>query len=137
MVFVGISGVFSVLFGAWLAHSGLEFSQLVQLRLAQALQYQFLHTLALLVTLVWCLFQPSRWLVFAGLSFSLGIIGFSGSLYMKTFYDVALFSRLTPFGGISFAIGWATLSFAGVALIKQKKLMQLSANNQDVGKKTL
>ena len=113
LVFVGISGCFSVLFGAWLAHGGQSLSIEVQLRLAKALQYQFFHTLALLLTLVWTLCRPTKWLVSAAISFVVGILFFSGSLYVKTFFDIAIIGKLAPFGGISLALGWLLLALAG------------------------
>jgi len=113
MVFVGISGCFSVLFGAWLAHGGQSLPIDVQSRLANALQYQFFHTLALLISLVWYLSSPSKWLIGAALSFVMGILFFSGSLYIKTFLDFASVGKLAPFGGVSFALGWLLLTLAG------------------------
>lgn len=112
-IFVGISGCFSVLFGAWFAHGGQHLPDDVQIRLASALQYQFIHTLALLAAMVWYVNQGSRWLLAAGISFFLGILCFSGSLYVKTFFDLAIVGKITPFGGILLALGWLLLAFAG------------------------
>ena len=112
-VFVGISGCFSVLFGAWLAHGGQHLDQVIQIRLANALQYQFIHTLALLAAMVWYIKQPSRLLFAAGICFMLGILCFSGSLYLKTFFDLAAIGKLAPFGGILLASAWLLLAFAG------------------------
>ena len=67
MIFVGISGTFSVLFGAWLAHVGASFPILQQIGLDKALQYQFIHTLALFITLVCYIVQPLKWLIAASL----------------------------------------------------------------------
>ncbi|NQY64354.1 MAG: DUF423 domain-containing protein [Alteromonadaceae bacterium] len=113
LVFVGISGCFSVLFGAWLAHGGQSLSVNAQLILSKALQYQFIHTLALLMTLVWYICRPAKWLVSAAISFVVGILCFSGSLYVKTIFDFALIGKLAPLGGISFALGWLLLALAG------------------------
>ncbi|MBL4900797.1 MAG: DUF423 domain-containing protein, partial [Colwellia sp.] len=78
MIFVGVSGCFSVLFGAWLAHGGQALPINVQSSLKTALQYQLFHTLALLITLVWAITSssvkaPSRVLLSAGIGFFVGI----------------------------------------------------------------
>jgi uncharacterized membrane protein YgdD (TMEM256/DUF423 family) len=111
--FVGISGCFSVLFGAWLAHGGQSLPEAVKYRLLNALAYQFIHTLALLAVMVWYRHQRTGWLVAAALSFVIGILCFSGSLYLKTLFDFTLIGKLAPFGGLSFALGWLLLAVAG------------------------
>ena len=111
IVFVGISGCFSVLFGAWLAHNSQHLPLSVQSNLTTALQYQFIHTLALLITLVWLKVDDrSRLLLIACIGFSLGIICFSGVIYIKAFFDLPAIGMLTPFGGISFAVAWLFLA---------------------------
>ena len=110
MIFVGVSGCFSVLFGVLPIN--------VQSRLNTALQYQLFHTLALLATLVWAITSssdkvPSRILLGAGIGFFVGILCFSGTIYIKTFFSFALVGKLTPFGGISLAIAWLLLSVEG------------------------
>ena len=118
MVFVGVSGCFSVLFGAWLAHAGQVLPINVQSTLKTALQYQLFHTLALLATLVWAISSlsiraPSKILLAACIGFLVGILCFSGSIYIKTFFSVTFVGKLTPFGGISLAVAWLLLSIEG------------------------
>jgi uncharacterized membrane protein YgdD (TMEM256/DUF423 family) len=118
MVFVGVSGCFSVLFGAWLAHSGQAISVKTYSTVITALQYQLFHTLALLSALVWGKASspatgPSKVLMAACISFCLGILLFSGTIYIKTFFGFALVGKLTPLGGISLAIAWLLLSIEG------------------------
>lgn len=120
VLFVGISGCFSVLFGAWVAHGGQSLPIALQERLSTALQYQFIHTLALLLTIV--LFKLNRNFVLAlsAISYTLGIVLFSGSLYIKTFFDIAIIGKLAPFGGLSFALAWLLLGFAGSKMFQHK-----------------
>jgi uncharacterized membrane protein YgdD (TMEM256/DUF423 family) len=121
-IFIGISGCFSVLFGAWFAHAGVNLSNEVQSRLANALQYQFFHTLALLAIAVWLqviseknkVVNTAKALYFSASFFIVGILCFSGSLYMKTFFDLAAIGKLAPVGGMSFALGWLCISWAGI-----------------------
>ena len=111
MIFVGISGCFSVLCGAWLAHGGQALPLNVQSSLATALQYQFFHTLALLACLIWLrTTEPSKVLLSACIGFVIGILCFSGSIYLKSFFELTLIGKLTPFGGIAFALAWLLLA---------------------------
>jgi uncharacterized membrane protein YgdD (TMEM256/DUF423 family) len=114
MIFVGISGCFSVLFGAWLAHSAQVLPITVQSSLAKALQYQIFHTLALLATLIWLKsVGSSKVLLSAGIAFVVGILCFCGTIYIKSFFELAFIGKLTPFGGIAFAFAWLLLSLEG------------------------
>ena len=112
-VFVGISGCFSVLFGAWLAHAGPLLLVKEQTSLSSALEYQFIHTLALLVVVVWNNIQPHRFLFFSASLFVLGILAFSGGIYLKTLFGFQAAGQFAPLGGISMALGWLCLLFVG------------------------
>ena len=113
MVFVGISGCFSVLFGAWLAHAGQALELSVQTRLASALQYQFIHTLALLAVIIWYQQQASKSLLIVASGFVLGILAFSGSLYLITFLMIDEIGKLAPIGGSILALSWLFVALAG------------------------
>jgi uncharacterized membrane protein YgdD (TMEM256/DUF423 family) len=115
MVFVGISGCFSVLFGAWLAHGGQVLALNVQSSLKTALQYQLFHTLALLASLMWAMSKsPTKILIAACVGFFIGILCFSGTIYIKTFFSVAIIGKLTPLGGIALAVAWVLLSIESI-----------------------
>jgi uncharacterized membrane protein YgdD (TMEM256/DUF423 family) len=113
IVFVGISGCFSVLFGAWLAHGTqtLAVSDVEKLRVAHL--YQWLHTLALLAMVVWYRIDNRKILLIAGLMFVSGILLFSGGIYLKTLFLVPYIGKLTPIGGVAMAVGWLLLIFIG------------------------
>ena len=115
MIFVGISGCFSVLFGAWLAHGGQALSDIAQSSLQTAQQYQLIHTLALLASLVWAMKKSATSIVLvACISFFIGILCFSGTIYIKTFFDFAFIGKVTPLGGLSLAFAWLLLSIEGI-----------------------
>jgi uncharacterized membrane protein YgdD (TMEM256/DUF423 family) len=122
LIFIGISGCFSVLFGAWFAHAGVNLSNEVQSRLANALQYQFFHTLALFAVAVWIQTLTGKHnaakvinlLYLSATFFVAGILFFSGVLYIKTFFDYTAIGKIVPFGGMSFALGWLCISWAGI-----------------------
>lgn len=71
-----------------------------------AVRYQFYHTLAilLLASLSDKLNQTlAEW---ARLSFLLGILIFSGSLYILSTSGVTFWGAITPIGGVAFIAGW-------------------------------
>ncbi|WP_248746690.1 DUF423 domain-containing protein [Pseudomonas sp. MWU12-2037] len=74
--------------------------------------YQLVHALALFGVALLATHIPGRLVTWAGLSFALGIILFSGSLYLLTLTGVSKLGIITPFGGLGFLIGWFCLGLA-------------------------
>lgn len=116
LLFAAIAGLLAVALGAFGAHPlepKLDAKSLANYH--TAVHYQFFHALAMLTVGI-LLFQfPSKMLVFSGYAFLLGIILFSGSLYLLA-TDEALGITLprfvvflTPLGGLSFIVGWLFL----------------------------
>lgn len=110
---VAISGVFSVLFGAWLAHGtgAMDVSDVARLKSAH--HYQFIHTLAMLAVCLYNGYKPNKVLLLTALCFFVGILLFSGLIYLKVLIGFSALSMLTPVGGIAFSLGWLTLLFVG------------------------
>jgi uncharacterized membrane protein YgdD (TMEM256/DUF423 family) len=78
-----------------------------------AAQYQMYHALALLaVGLVGVYSKGSTALSVAGWSFSLGILVFSGSLYLLSLSGLKWLGAITPIGGVALLVGWAALAVA-------------------------
>lgn len=113
VIFIGISGCFSVLFGAWLSHAAQHLAVQQLHRIQVAHQYQMLHTLALLAVVVWYRVEKSKLLLFSALSFAAGIVLFCGNLYIKSFFSITLNGNFAPMGGILLALGWLLLIFVG------------------------
>ena len=74
-----------------------------------AVKYQFYHALALLLTGVLMGQFGSKFLRHSGLSFCLGILFFSGSLYVLSFTGQKMLGAVTPIGGLFFILGWIFL----------------------------
>jgi len=110
---VAISGAFSVLFGAWLAHSAGAMSVDDVARLKSAHHYQVIHTLAMLAVCLFNMYKPAKLLLLTISCYFIGILLFSGLIYLKVLIGFSALSMLTPMGGISFALGWLTLLFVG------------------------
>ena len=108
--FFGFTGVG---LGAFAAH-GLK-SRLTAEYLAifhTGVLYQLVHALALLGVAVLAAQLPGRLVTWAGFSFALGIVLFSGSLYVLTLTGFSKLGIITPFGGLAFLVGWALLGLA-------------------------
>lgn len=79
-------------------------------------RYQFYHVIALLVTGILLEKFPGKWLLRAGYAFIIGILLFSGSLYLltaiKATEQVGLqgVGIITPIGGVFFILGWVCLA---------------------------
>lgn len=79
-------------------------------------EYQFYHALGLLIIGLIGFHIHSRWLLRAGILIIFGIILFSGSLYALSITGIKLIGIITPFGGISFVLGWI---FLVIGLVKK------------------
>ncbi len=115
----GFSGFLSVALGAFGAH-GLQ-AHLAALQMTEvyhtAVQYHMAHTLALLgVALLMERMKPPRYLALAGWLFIVGIVLFSGSLYVLAISGIRVLGAITPFGGLCFLAGW--LCLAAAALVR-------------------
>lgn len=74
--------------------------------------YQLVHTLALLGVALLATHIPGRIVTWAGVSFVIGILLFSGSLYLLTLTGISKLGIITPLGGVAFLIGWVCLGLA-------------------------
>jgi uncharacterized membrane protein YgdD (TMEM256/DUF423 family) len=71
--------------------------------------YQLIHALALFGVALLAAQVPGRLVGYAVIAFTLGIVLFSGSLYLLTLTNVGKLGIITPFGGLCFLVGWAFL----------------------------
>ncbi len=73
--------------------------------------YQFYHSLALVfVALLQTSYPNSRKLKWAAIFFALGLLLFSGSLYLLSLSGIRWLGMITPLGGVSFIAGWLMLA---------------------------
>lgn len=113
-------GVLAVILGAFGAHGlvgKVEASQLETWKTAN--QYHFYHTLALLFLSTFSRAKNASIRV-AFVAFVLGILLFSGSLYLLSvrnligIQSLGVLGPITPLGGLCFIVGWAGLFVAAV-----------------------
>lgn len=108
-----VCGALSVAFGAFGAHAlwaRLDAGALATFETGA--RYQMYHALALLAVGCLAARQPSGATDTAGLAFVVGIILFSGSLYLMTLLGIRALGAITPLGGVAFLVGWIALAAA-------------------------
>lgn len=75
-------------------------------------EYHFYHALGLLLIGVLAMSMPSAYLKWSAFSLIIGILLFSGSLYIMAVTGIKWLGAITPLGGISFIVGWIILFVA-------------------------
>lgn len=107
-----VSGLLAVVLGAFGAHGLRERLPADMLAIYQTgVQYHFYHTLGLfgvaVLLLQWRTSQLLRW---SGNLFIVGLIIFSGSLYLLAATGVRWLGAITPIGGVAFIASWLLLA---------------------------
>ncbi|MBO6494787.1 MAG: DUF423 domain-containing protein [Roseivirga sp.] len=111
IILAGIFGALAVGLGAFGAH-GLEATLTANGRLdtyETAVKYQFYHTLALLLTGILLMNINHDYFIWASWSFIIGMVIFSGSLYILSLTNVTWLGAITPIGGLALIVGWVFL----------------------------
>ncbi len=114
LVTASLIGALSVALGAFAAHGLKQVATPDTVAIFETgVRYQFYHTFALLAVAILFEKYPTKLLQWAGNCFQIGIVLFSGSLYILTALKVADSSKaqlltavFTPFGGLFFIAGW-------------------------------
>ena len=105
-----ISGCLVVILGAFGAHGLTEIlDDYGKSIYNKAVLYHMFHTIGILILGLINKIQPEIQLSLAGWAFLLGIILFSGSLYILAITGIKSLGIITPIGGLLFIIGWILL----------------------------
>lgn len=110
MIFSGVFACLAVILGAFAAH-GLKkkISADRQLVFKTGVDYQFYHSFALALVGLSMIAQNSEdsmFLYWSFICFTIGIVFFSGSLYLLALTKNKIFGPITPLGGLFFISGW-------------------------------
>ena len=111
LIIGAVSGALVVGIGAFRAH-GLKYLLTENGKLATfetAVDYHVFHTLAILLTAI-IQINLDVSLKTSLIAFLIGIIIFSGSLYVLSITNIGWLGAITPFGGVGFIVGWALLA---------------------------
>ncbi len=120
-IFIALSGVLAVIMGAMSTHVLKDIMQAEDItRIHTAATYQMYHTLMIAI-LAMCSqrvsfksIEQSIWL------FIVGIVLFSGSLYLYTLTKLHGFVFVTPVGGVLLMLGWLSVARLTFVFIKPK-----------------
>ena len=110
-----VNGLLAVMLGAFMSHSLDETITTELLGVFQTgVLYHMYHSLAALAAGILSHIYPKvRLLKFSAYSFLLGIVFFSGSLYLLALTELPLIGIITPIGGTFFIFGWIMLCIFG------------------------
>ena len=110
-----VNGLLAVMLGAFMSHSLEETITTELLGVFQTgVSYHMYHSLAALAAgILSHIFPKVRLLKFSAYSFLLGIMLFSGSLYLLALTELPMIGMITPIGGIFFIFGWIMLCIFG------------------------
>ena len=124
LLLASLSGFTGVALGAFAAHGlrgslhgSLAFTGKLSENMLSVFQtgvsYQLWHTMALIGVAVLLLRSPDSTLLKAtGVLFALGIVLFSGSLYLLTLSGIGKLGMITPLGGVLWLVAWLCLGLA-------------------------
>lgn len=119
ILLAAISGFLATCLGAFGAHALKAKISIDMLAVYQTgISYQFYHSLALLLLGLLMIHYNNKYLKLSGIMFTVGILLFSGSLYLLAITGIKQLGIISPFGGVAFMIGWLMLV---VGVIKDKK----------------
>jgi uncharacterized membrane protein YgdD (TMEM256/DUF423 family) len=105
-------GFFGVVLGAFGAHALKDTLNERAFQVYQtAVHYQMMHALALIGLGLWATQNPGMDTQLAGLSFTVGTVLFSGSLYALAVTDLKFLGAIAPLGGLLFLAGWIAFAF--------------------------
>lgn len=111
-----VSGAISVILGAFGAHA-LQDALTATGRIdtyETAVKYQMYHSLALILLGILLAQFDHKFLTYSGYSFLIGMVIFSGSLYLLCATGVTKLGAITPIGGLFLIAAWILLAI-GVA----------------------
>ena len=107
----GIYGFIGVAFGAFGAHALKDSLSPEMIEMFKtATYYNLIHTAVIFVIGM----VGSEKYYKSGFILSIGVFLFSFSLYAYAITDNALFAIITPFGGVSFLIGWILIIWQSI-----------------------
>ena len=113
LMLAALNGLFATGFGAFGSHAlKTQLSEYAMSVFQTANQYQFYHTFGLALVGILLMLRPelillraSGWLMF------LGMIFFSGSLYVLAISGIKILGAITPIGGLCFIAAWTLIAY--------------------------
>ena len=103
---------FAIIIGAFGAHTIKTRVSIEDLAIFETgVKYHFYHAIGLIIIGILGFFYPHESLKVSGLFFTIGILVFSGSLYLLVITNIRWLGAITPIGGFFYIIGWFALAY--------------------------
>ena len=123
LLITGVLGISAVILGAFGAHALAAKLTAAQLTTYHTgIEYHYYHTLALLGVVIMAQKSPNPiWLYRSAFCFIIGILFFSGSIYLLACKELLslqnwtkIIGPITPIGGLLFILGWSFIILYGI-----------------------
>jgi uncharacterized membrane protein YgdD (TMEM256/DUF423 family) len=129
IVFGALFMALGVTAGAFGAHILKDKLSLYELSIYEkAVHYQMIHALGLIFIGLYSMQNSDKKIKWAGNFLVIGIILFSGSLYLLSVRNIsftgnisAILGPMTPIGGLSFVFGWILLFWSALTFKQENK----------------
>lgn len=130
IIAIGLSGALAVTLGAFGAHAlAGKLSEVSLDNYKTAVNYHFIHTIAALIAFYFYHQSRNKLIGLAFKLFILGIILFSGSLYLLSTRSIMqldsmapVLGPITPLGGLTFIAAWILLGIGSYKYIKHENI---------------
>lgn len=110
-IVASLLGASGVAFGAYASHGLAAWATLKQIEYFQlAVTYQLFHAITLLAVCILSLFITNAFLFASKIAFVLGIVLFSGSLYLYVLTGTKILGAITPIGGLFLIVAWLLIA---------------------------
>ena len=117
LILAAINGFVGVAAGAFGAHGLKKLVGAEMLAIFETgSRYQLLHALALIGVGWLAARQQDPWVTASGSAFTVGIVLFSGALYLIALTGLRGFGAVAPFGGVLLLLGWIAFGVAAFRL---------------------
>lgn len=111
-------GASAIVIGAAASHGGMGASPLVEI----GLSYHLPHAIAAWIAAAAASLAPNRCasarLRWAALCWLVGVLGFSGGLYLHAFAGIRV-GVVVPLGALAMILGWGFAAWAGAGLVRE------------------
>jgi uncharacterized membrane protein YgdD (TMEM256/DUF423 family) len=113
LMIASLLGASGVALGAYASHGLAAWATLKEIEYFQlAVTYQLFHALTLSAVCLLSFFITNVFLIASKIAFVLGVVLFSGSLYLYVLTGTKIFGAITPIGGLCLIVAWLLITLS-------------------------
>jgi uncharacterized membrane protein YgdD (TMEM256/DUF423 family) len=113
LIIASLLGASGVALGAYASHGLSAWATVKEIDYFQlAVTYQLFHAITLLAVCILSLFITNAFLIASKIAFVLGVVLFSGSLYLYVLTGTKILGAITPIGGLFLIVAWLLIALA-------------------------